>query len=104
MFTSKRLRTLSITTSSLVMGRSVKEVDWVILDPNVALKHLEIQNINGDLYIKDLKTLNGTFINDNRIPTKKQIQLSDNDLLQIGSASFTVIGSTLISSSRTGYA
>ena len=91
-------------TDTLIMGRAAHEVDWVILDPDVALKHLEIKNIDGQLHAVDLKTRIGTFINGERLAPKQEAPLADHDLLQVGSASFTVLGQTLISSTRTEYA
>ena len=59
----------------ILIGRNL-ENDWVIQDINVSRYHAEIiQNDQGEFYILDLKSTNGTFVNNK--PVRK-------DLLKIG--------------------
>jgi len=55
--------------------------DHVILDPRnrVSRRHAAFIKLDGKFYIKDLGSLNGTFINGNKTTPEKLIQISAND-------------------------
>ncbi len=91
-------------TESAKLGRAADRVDWVIPDPNVAPVHAELQVKNGQLCIADMKSRYGTFVNGNRLPPNTFHELNDDDAFQIGGATFTVSGTTIISATRTDHA
>jgi predicted Zn finger-like uncharacterized protein len=73
--------------SKTVFGRS--DGDFNINDPNVSKKHMVIEVWSRDnIYVRDLSSTNGTFLNGTRIITSK---LQDGDLLQIGSTKLRVV-------------
>jgi ABC-type multidrug transport system ATPase subunit len=90
--------------SSAIIGRSTDHADWVIPDQNTSRTHAQVKNKEGSLYAMDLKSRKGTYINGDRLPPNKNCPLEDGDVLQIGPASFTVDGTTLISNVRTEHA
>lgn len=56
--------------------------DWIIEDPNVSRNHAEIlQNTGGAFEIIDLRSMNGTFVNGQRI---KREALKSGDIVRIG--------------------
>ena len=50
-------------------------------DVNVSRKHTSIDYVNGNYYLSDLDSLNGTFVNDEEI---SRIKLEDGDLIKVG--------------------
>lgn len=65
----------------VTIGRS-PEADVVILDEKVSRIHCGIRYWDGDFYIKDLKSKNGTYVNDRRIDVAK---LQPGDRIRVGS-------------------
>jgi len=65
----------------VTIGRS-PEADVVILDEKVSRIHCGIRYWDGDFYIKDLKSKNGTYVNDRRIDVAK---LKPGDRIRVGS-------------------
>ncbi len=72
--------------SRTVFGRS--DGDFNIKDPNVSRKHMVIEVWSKDnVYIRDLSSTNGTFLNGVRIISSK---LKNGDTIQIGSTRLNV--------------
>ena len=69
----------------ITIGRS-PEADVVLLDDKSSRIHCGIRLWDGDFYIKDLKSKNGTYVNEQRIEVHK---LSVNDRIRVGSALFS---------------
>lgn len=65
----------------ITIGRS-PEADVVILDEKASRIHCGIRFWDGDFYIKDLKSKNGTFVNNEQIDVAK---LKPSDHIQVGS-------------------
>ncbi|MBN2737220.1 MAG: FHA domain-containing protein [Spirochaetales bacterium] len=55
----------------------------------ISRKHAELKQRDKTLYVKDLKSKNGTFVNEKRII--EEVQLENNDDLRFGSLKFRVI-------------
>jgi len=69
----------------ITIGRS-PEADVVVLDERASRIHCGIRLWDGEFYIKDLKSRNGTFINGQRIDVAK---LKPSDEIRIGSVIFS---------------
>ena len=67
----------------ITIGRS-PEADVVILDEKSSRIHCGIRFWDGDFYIKDLKSKNGTYVNDEQVDVAK---LQPGDRIQVGSVS-----------------
>ncbi len=65
---------------SVTIGRST-DVDISVPNTRVSRLHAEIRLWDGDFVIKDLKSRNGTFINDSRIDVAV---LKPGDVIQVG--------------------
>jgi len=74
-----------IGVGPILIGRS-EECDIVIPDLYLSQKHLEIHCKNGEWFLKDLKSKNGTFVNDIRV--KKKVPLNDEDIISFGNIQF----------------
>ena len=69
------------------IGRAL-ECDISILEPALSRKHAELELIDGDLIVRDLGSVNGTYVNGNKI--ENQVPLNDRDVLQFGRIKFIV--------------
>lgn len=69
----------------ITIGRS-PEADVVLLDEKVSRLHCGIRLWDGEFYIKDLKSRNGTFVNGERVDVAK---IKPGDEIRIGSVVFS---------------
>lgn len=70
---------------SITIGRS-PDADIILLDEKVSRVHCGIRLWDGEFYIKDLKSKNGTYVNGRRVEVSK---LKSSDVIKIGSYTFT---------------
>ncbi len=80
--------TLAIS-DSLSVGRG-SDNDVVLGSKQISRNHAVLSVLNGKLYVKDLNSSNGTFINDERIETNESKYLEADDTLGFASFSFQV--------------
>jgi pSer/pThr/pTyr-binding forkhead associated (FHA) protein len=77
---------LYMNSTTKIVGRS-DNCDYIILDPQnrVSRRHLEVKTVGDDVFIVDLKSLNGTYINGKRIAPliRHKIRLSDRVTLSL---------------------
>ncbi len=69
----------------ITIGRGT-EADLVILDEKASRLHCGIRLWDGDFYIKDLKSRNGTFVNGQPVEMAK---LNPGDVIRVGGFSFS---------------
>jgi len=70
---------------SITIGRS-PDADIILLDEKVSRVHCGVRLWDGEFYIKDLKSKNGTFVNGQRVEVCK---LKASDSVTIGNYTFT---------------
>lgn len=81
---------LTLTVNdSLSIGRG-NDNDVVLGSKSVSRNHALLSILDGDLYIKDLDSSNGTFINDERIEGNKSTHLNANDTVGFAGFAFKV--------------
>jgi len=76
----KSSQELELTSDSFAIGRK-SDNDLTIEDPAVSGHHARITKIHAVYFIEDMKSTNGTFVNDKRI---ERHQLRDTDVVTIG--------------------
>jgi len=82
----EKLQKITVDSDKILLGRNPK-ADIFIDNPNISLNHAEIRKEqNGDFYIYDLKSTNGTFVNNQPVLTKAKIV--DGDKITLGLYSF----------------
>jgi pSer/pThr/pTyr-binding forkhead associated (FHA) protein len=69
----------------IIVGRA-SDCDYVIIDPKrrVSRRHLEIISNDGKFYLKDLDSLNGTFVNDIKVLPNLSVEVSNNHKITLG--------------------
>jgi len=85
------LAQLLLTKNEIIIGRS-KKCDYVIKDNSVSRLHARIIKNNKRYYIEDLKSINGTYVNNKLI--HKITQISENDSIRISFKVFKLNGNT----------
>ncbi|WP_352336789.1 FHA domain-containing protein [Psychrobacter sp. 16-MNA-CIBAN-0192] len=74
---------------SLSVGRG-SDNDVVLGSKQVSRNHALLSVLNGELYVKDLDSSNGTFVNDSRIENNKTKLLNSDDTVTFASFAFKV--------------
>src|SRR5262245_3124945 len=77
-----------INAKKLVLGRS-SECDVQVIHSSVSRRHAEIRQEDEMLYIRDLKSKNGTMLNSSRVTC--DTLLMPGSLLMLGSVSLEVL-------------
>ncbi|HEY1537228.1 MAG TPA: GGDEF domain-containing protein [Polyangiaceae bacterium] len=71
----------SVHPSGFVIGRSAV-VDLVVRDSSVSWEHAALTTRRDGIYVEDLRSLNGTFVNDRRV--ERPVLLANGDYLRFG--------------------
>lgn len=74
-----------LSEQPITIGRS-PDADIVLLDEKASRIHCGIRLWDGDFYVKDLKSKNGTWVNNERVEVAK---LKSGDTIRVGSTVFT---------------
>lgn len=78
---------VSLEELPLVLGRG-REVGLTLASPLVSRQHCEVYRADGKICVRDLESLNGTFVGEERIT---DMELFTGDLLTVGAATFEVV-------------
>lgn len=79
---------LPITLKPVVMGRGV-ETDIRVEDNEVSRAHCAVWLEGSRILVKDLRSRNGTFVNEERV---QEIEVKAGDQIRIGHCEFTIEG------------
>lgn len=82
-------------SDSLSVGRG-SDNDVVLGSKEVSRNHALLSVLDGQLYVKDLTSSNGTFVNNERIESNQSTLLKLNDTLGFASFDFTVLQSEIV--------
>ena len=74
----------------VTVGRHPALCDLVVEDPSVSCRHLRIGRGAGGLFVEDVHSLNGTFVEDRLLPPFDPCQLLDGETLTLGRVTLTV--------------
>lgn len=72
-----------ITDKSFVLGRQVETTDYHINDSKISKRHLEILDIDEELFIRDLNSTNGTYLNEEKLEPNRLTKIFDKDLIKM---------------------
>ena len=73
----------------IVVGRS-EEAKFRIQQDRVSRKHCEFFGTDGQVFVRDLGSTNGTFLDDEQIPTSCKTPVSSGAIVRVGSLAFRV--------------
>ncbi len=81
-----------IDKDTLLIGRLTDSVDYVIPNRAIGKIHAEIKKIGEHYYITDLNSVNGTYVNDERLVCNIEVQLKNGDRITLANETFTFHG------------
>ena len=77
-----------LTRDRTVIGKNIETADEIIVDDSVSRRHAFITREEENYYLEDLNSLNGTYINGERLGYKEKVRLHENDVIAIGGKTF----------------
>ena len=80
-----------INGGSVILGKKFDEVDVCILDPTVSRKHAKMTIKSGCVYLRDLGSTNGTYIDGKKIAPGEDIKLLNNRDFLLGKVAVRVV-------------
>lgn len=80
---------VTITKENFIIGRLPDYVDHLIKNNAIGRTHAEIVFIEGQYFIKDLNSKNGTFINEVRVESNKEYQINNGDIVKLANIEYT---------------
>ena len=86
------LSRVPLNKPSTLIGRLSSQVDFAVSNPKVGKIHAEFLNQGGKIYIKDLNSKNGTYLNRSgeRLGSNVPYPLSDGDRISLADSEFTL--------------
>ena len=74
----------------VTIGRHPALCDLVVDDPSVSRRHLRIGRAAGGLFVEDVHSLNGTYLEDQTVAPFEPAPLEDGDTLTLGRVTLTL--------------
>lgn len=78
----------SLERQVISIGKKKEEVDLVLKDASVSRIHARITSVEGDIYLEDLNSTNGTFQNGLRMQPYEKKKLEEGDEVRFGKVVF----------------
>ncbi|MGL5259962.1 MAG: DUF6382 domain-containing protein [Lachnospiraceae bacterium] len=82
---------VSLEKFPIIIGKSEHNASLIIKDPSVSRKHCEITKNEELLFIRDLNSTNGTYVNDIPLWEMESIPIQKGDRLLIGKVTLNVV-------------
>lgn len=77
-----------LNKEDFIIGRLEGQVDYILKNNAVGKIHVQIITGKGKCYVKDLNSMNGTYINNARLESNKEYELKVNDSLRLANSEF----------------
>ncbi len=89
---NETMRRIDITTKNTIIGSQEGLSDAVVQNRRISRRHAELIFDDGDMYIKDMRSTNGTYINDSneRIVPLVEYRLHNGDRFRLADTEFEV--------------
>lgn len=72
-----------ITEKNFILGRQLDATDYCIEDSKISKMHVEILDIDEEIFIRDLNSTNGTYLNDEKLHPNRLTKIFDGDLVTL---------------------
>ena len=80
-----------IDKSYFVLGKWAAQVDGVIgYTPTISRTHCALHRNGEDVYIEDLGSANGTFVNDKRLEPYEGVKITPKDTIRLAREGFAI--------------
>jgi hypothetical protein len=73
-----------------VIGRESTQVDYALAEPEISRKHVQIILRDNRVYVEDLKSQNGSWVNNQALVPHQPVELIQGSQLKLSSFTFTV--------------
>jgi len=77
------------SSDEIVIGRATDGVAWRLPDRDVSRRHARFTHVNGTIFVEDLGSLTGTWLNGERIDSRRRVR--PGDLVEIGAFDLVVL-------------
>jgi hypothetical protein len=84
----KTIERIALSKDKFVIGRLKSYVDYAVLSNSVGKVHAEITKVEGSYYVKDLNSKNGTYINNERVPSNKEYVIKADDRIRFANLEY----------------
>lgn len=82
---------IPITKKDFIIGKSTEMADGVIsFNKAISRIHCRIIYIDGRYFIRDEKSVNGTFVNNKRVPVEGEVLIKSGDIIKLANSEFLV--------------
>ena len=79
---------ICISCSSMIIGKIRQQADFVLDDEYISRIHARIEKNGEDVYVMDLNSTNGTFVNGERLQANERRRLQPSDEIAFGSITY----------------
>lgn len=84
------IQEIKLTHLPAVLGRKPEEADYILADEGVSRKHLQIFLQDTKLFITDIGSTNGTFLNTQRLEIDMPVEIREGDVIGIAQSEYIV--------------
>ena len=84
------IQEIKLTHLPAVLGRKPEEADYILADEGVSRKHLQIFLQDTKLFITDMGSTNGTFLNTQRLEIDMPVEIREGDVIGIAQSEYIV--------------
>ena len=74
-----------------MVGRENEKAAFQLNDPMASRAHFQISSVNGSFRIRDMKSRNGTKLNDEKLPADGDLEIKIGDKIQVGETIFSFL-------------
>jgi hypothetical protein len=74
-----------IRDKNFIIGRQMETTNYRINDSKISKRHLEVLDIDEELFIRDLNSTNGTYLNDEKLDPNRLTKIFNGDLIKMAS-------------------
>ena len=77
---------IDIDKELYTLGKSEQKADFAIDNKSVSRAHLSIIYKDGKFYAKDLSSLNGSYLNNNKLNPQEEVEIKNEDSIKLADA------------------